>query len=192
MHALTARVAAGDRRAAEQLARISMPTVRAVACRLVANPADAADVGQGALVEVLRAAGNYRGEGPLLGWVARIAARSACHWLRSAQVRRAAATAGVGSEPIDDGADATRGEDALPRPLLTYLDALPEQQRTAFVLRHALEYTLPEIAELTGAPVPTVKSRILKALHELRRAMRRDAALGRVAPTEPDHRKDAS
>lgn len=192
MHALTARVAAGDSRAAEQLARISMPTVRAVACRLVANPADAADVGQGALVEVLRAASNYRGEGPLLGWVARIAARSACHWLRSAQVRRAATTASVTTEPVDEGADVNHGDDALPRPLTAYLDALPELQRTAFVLRHALDYTLPEIAELTGAPVPTVKSRILKALTELRRAMRRDAALGRTAPTASDHRKDAS
>ncbi len=159
-----------------------MPTVRTVTARLVANPADAADVAQAALVEALRAAGNYRGEGPIGGWAARIAARVACHWLRSAPARRTSAVL-EHDALVQLPGEGSVGE-ALPRPLSAYLDALPEAQRTAFVLRHALEYTLPEIAELTGAPVPTVKSRILKALERIRQLVRRDTQLGA--------RKDAS
>ncbi len=180
--ALAARVAAGDRAAAEQFARILMPTVRAVTARLVSNPADAADVAQLGLVEVLRAAGNYRGEGPLVGWARRVAARSACHWLRSAAVRRGADLEAIDTVAADDGASDVG--DGLVRPLSTYLGELGEAQRTALVLRVGLEYTLPEIAEITGSPVATVKSRIIKALSELRRAVRRDVQLG--------VRKDAS
>ncbi|MFY0539633.1 sigma factor-like helix-turn-helix DNA-binding protein [Nannocystis pusilla] len=50
------------------------------------------------------------------------------------------------------------------------------------MLRHALDHTLPEIAELTGAPVPTVKSRVLKAEETLRKLIRRDLNLGRPNP----------
>lgn len=180
--ALATRVAAGDRAAAEQFARILMPTVRAVTARLVSNPADAADVAQLGLVEVLRAAGNYRGEGPLVGWARRVAARSACHWLRSAAARRGADLEAIDTVAADDGASDVG--DGLVRPLSTYLGELGEAQRTALVLRVGLEYTLPEIAEITGSPVATVKSRIIKALSELRRLVRRDVQLG--------VRKDAS
>lgn len=185
MRSLAARVVEGDRGAAEQLARILMPTVRTVVARLVGNHADAADVTQLALVECLRAAGNYRGEGPLTGWARRVSARTACHWLRSGARRHVGTTDdGVDELPADEGDGDASDVATLLRPLSAYLDGLSEAQRTAFVLRHAFDYTLPEIAELTDAPVPTVKSRILKALSELRRAVRRDAALG--------VRKDAS
>lgn len=176
MRGLAARVAEGDRGAAEQFARILMPTVRAVTARLVSNPADAADVAQLGLVEVLRAAGNYRGEGPLVGWARRIAARNACHWLRSAAARRGADSEAIDGMVADVGAIDVG--DGLVRPLSAYLGELGEAQRTALVLRVGLEYTLPEIAELTGSPVATVKSRIIKALSELRRAVRRDVQLG--------------
>jgi RNA polymerase sigma-70 factor, ECF subfamily len=182
MRALAVRVATGERVAAEEFARILMPTVRAVSARLVANPADAADIAQLGLVEVLRAAGNYRGEGPLVAWARRIAFRTACHWLRSAAARR-----GADLDAVDTVAGQEHQEglgDGLVRPLSAYLGELGEAQRTALVLRVGLEYTLPEIAEITGSPIATVKSRIVKALSELRRAVRRDVQLG--------VRKDAS
>ena len=68
--------------------------------------------------------------------------------------------------------------EALPRPIEVYLDALPEVQRTALLLRHALGHTVPEIAELTDAPVATVKSRLLKGQRELRKHIRRDMNMG--------------
>jgi DNA-directed RNA polymerase specialized sigma24 family protein len=46
----------------------------------------------------------------------------------------------------------------------------------AFVLRHLAEYSVEEIAELTGAPPGTVKDRLVSARKQLRTWLRRDAA----------------
>ena len=51
------------------------------------------------------------------------------------------------------------------------LDALPEDQREVFLLREYEGIPFAGIAEVTGAPVPTVKSRMRYALEALRRAL---------------------
>jgi RNA polymerase sigma-70 factor (ECF subfamily) len=176
--ALAAAVAAGDRVASERLARRLLPQVRRVARALVTRPADMDDASQVALLEVLRAAGNYRGEGPLEGWARRIAVRAVMRWSSRQRLRDAK------TQPFEAAPDPRAAwlpaamAEALPRPLPEYLAALPEVQRTAFVLRHTLGHTVPEIATLSDAAVPTVKSRLLKARQELQRLIRRDLALG--------------
>jgi RNA polymerase sigma-70 factor (ECF subfamily) len=55
------------------------------------------------------------------------------------------------------------------------LDRLSDERRTAFVLRHLAEYSVDEIAELTGAPPGTVKDRLVSARKQLRNWLRRDA-----------------
>ena len=45
---------------------------------------------------------------------------------------------------------------------------LPEEQRIALVLRFYLEYTTPEIAQSTGWPQGTVKSRLSRGVAGLR------------------------
>jgi RNA polymerase sigma-70 factor (ECF subfamily) len=176
--ALTAAAAAGDRTASERLARQLLPQVRRVAWALVTRPADVDDASQVALLELLRAAGNYRGEGPLEGWARRIATRAVMRWSGRQRLRE------VRTEPLAAAPDPREAwlpsavVEALPRPLPEYLAALPEAQRTAFVLRHSLGHTVPEIAALSEAAVPTIKSRLLKAQQELRRLIRRDVALG--------------
>jgi RNA polymerase sigma-70 factor, ECF subfamily len=180
--ALAAAVAAGDRGASERLARRLLPAVRRVARALVARPADVDDASQVALLEVLRSAGNYRGEGPLEGWARRIATRAVMRWSGRQRLREAK------TEPLAAAPDPreaflpTAVVEALPRPLPEYLAALPEAQRTAFVLRHSLGHTVPEIAALSDTAVPTIKSRLLKAQQELRRLIRRDVALGARPP----------
>lgn len=189
--ALAAAVAAGDRVASERLARRLLPQVRRVARALVTRPADMDDASQVALLEVLRTAGNYRGEGPLEGWARRIAARAVMRWSGRQRLRDAKTQA---FEAVPDPREAwlpTAMAEALPRPLPEYLAALPEVQRTAFVLRHTLGHTVPEIATLSDAAVPTVKSRLLKARQELQRLIRRDLALG-TRPPDPNKAPDAN
>jgi len=55
---------------------------------------------------------------------------------------------------------------------------LPEAQRQALVLRHALGYGVAEVAELLGVPVDTAKSRLMFGLRALRKAIRRDQLVG--------------
>lgn len=186
--ALARAVAAGDRAASERLARRLLPQVRRVARALVGRPADVDDASQVALLEVLRAAGNYRGEGPLEGWARRIAARAVMRWSGRQRLRDAK------TQPLEAAPDPraaalpSAAVEALPRPLSEYLEALPEVQRTAFVLRHSLGHTVPEIAAISDAAVPTVKSRLLKAQQELQRLIRRDLAIG-VRPPPSAARK---
>lgn len=176
--ALAAAVAAGDRTASERLARRLLPQVRRVARGLVTRPADVDDATQLALLEVLRSAGNYRGEGPLEGWARRIAARAVMRWSGRQRLRDAKTQPLEGTTDPREARLPTAVVEALPRPLPEYLAALPEVQRTAFVLRHSLGHTVPEIAALCDAAVPTVKSRLLKAQQELQRLIRRDLAIG--------------
>lgn len=156
-----------------------MPTVRTIARRLTRTPADAQDATQVALLEVLRSAGMYRGEGSLKGWASRITMRS---------VARGAARQHVhAGRTVSDDTLATRHPsttlatdvvDALPRPLREYLDELPDPQRIALVLRHSLGCTIPEISTMTETPIPTVKSRLRKAMERIRQAVRRDVRFG--------------
>lgn len=183
---LAAAAGGGERVAAEQLVRRVLPTVRRVARALLGNPTEAEDATQLALLEILRAASTYRGVGPLEAWARRIASRLVLRHARRNKPPEHASMLPL--EGLEGGLTpfgelrpltmSTRVIDELPRPLEEYLIELPEVQRVAVVLRHALGHTVPEIAELTGAPIPTVKSRIKKAHEELRRLVRRDLNIG--------------
>jgi RNA polymerase sigma-70 factor (ECF subfamily) len=61
--------------------------------------------------------------------------------------------------------DATDREFALR--LQAALDALPDEQRDAFLMKESLGYKFREIAELTGVTESTVKSRLRYALTKL-------------------------
>ncbi len=172
----------GDRSAQAIIARRVLPRVRKVARSLAASAADADDAAQHALLEVLRSCHTFRGDASLERWAARIATRAA---LRHLQRERKRSTAG--DEVIEDAADARSGRsglaEELPRGLQAYLRELPEAQRSALVLHHALGYSLDEVAELTDVSPNTVKGRLRLGLAALRKLVRREQRIG--APTTP-------
>ncbi len=172
---LCRKVAAGDRAAAEELARVIMPTVRHAALRLTRTTTDAQDAAQVATLEVLRSAKRFQARGTLKGWAGRIAIRSVLRW-QGRHGTAASVEHDPDTEPAPQGPPP--GFEMLPRPLEHYLNALSEPQRNALVLRHSFGYTLPEIATLTDAPLPTVRSRVSAAMERVRKAIRRDVRLG--------------
>ena len=174
--ALARRVAARERAAAEDFARLVMPTVRTLSRRLTATESDANDAAQVALVEILGAAKTYAGRGSLLGWARTIGARAVVRWRVRSGTRADASLERADTEARSELP--TSVIDSLPRPLLSYLDELPESQREALVLRVCAGCTIPEVSEITGAPVATVKSRISAGLNRLRKAVRRDVEFG--------------
>lgn len=178
---LAAAAAAGDPAASEAFVRRAFPVVRRVARAIIAQPAEADDAVQLALIEVLEAARTYRGTGKLEPWMRTVASRAVLRHARKARSSRVHAL-DEQQGPARPPAAATVLE-SLPRPLEHYLGELPPVQRTAIVLRHALGHTIAEIAEITDAPVPTVLSRIKKAREQLRRLIQRDVNLG-VRPIE--------
>ncbi len=60
-----------------------------------------------------------------------------------------------------------------------YLDELPEAQRSALVLHHALGHSVEEIAALTGVSPDTVKGRLKLGTAALRKRVRQEIAIGR-------------
>lgn len=177
---LARAVARGDKHACEQFARRLLPTVRRVSRGLLRGSDDANDAVQISLMDVLSSASNYGGRGSLEAWAQRIATRSTLRWMNKQKRARERVQAQAAEQSPRDRQSILRTEalDRLPRPLEEYLDQLSEVQRTAVLLRFAIGHTIPEIADITNAPVPTVKSRIQKGHQELCRLVRRDLNLG--------------
>jgi RNA polymerase sigma-70 factor (ECF subfamily) len=175
--ALVASVAAGDAEACARFVRCVSPTVRQVARAIVRAGAGADDAEQVSLMDLLASASNYAGRGPLEAWAQRIATRSTLRWAkkerRIAEKAQAQHVASASETPPQ-----TEVIESLPRSLAHYLDQLSEVQRTAVLLRFSIGHTIPEIATITKAAIPTVKSRIQKGRDELRRLVRRDLGLG--------------
>lgn len=173
---LAAAAGAGDPAAAERFVRRAIPIVRRVARAIITDRTESEDALQLALIDVLDAAPTYRGTGPLDHWIRKVASRAVIRHVR--KVRSTQVHSLEGQQDQRQTSMRTTMLDSLPRPLEHYLDGLPQNQRLAILLRHALGHTIAEIAELTDAPVPTVLSRIKKARQELRRLIQRDVNLG--------------
>src|SRR5689334_8639163 len=84
-----ARAAQGDRKAAQALLSELLPRVRNLVRYLVWSDADADDVAQVVLVELLKSFGSYRGEGSLHAFADRITVRVAMHHVRKRRTEKA-------------------------------------------------------------------------------------------------------
>ena len=147
--------------------------VQSIALSILGNALDAEDATQVILMEILKCVGSLRGE-RLTAWSDRIAVRIA---IRNARQRRIHGLRFESTENMDDLAWSRDGaffEADLARDLRDYLAQLPETRRVVLVLRHMMDYSIEDIAELTEASPNTVKDRLLHARQELRRLIRRD------------------
>ena len=161
--------ARGDRAAAQALCRELMPRVRNLVRYLIRGDAHVDDAAQEALIAILRGLPTYRGDGRFESWCDRIVARTTFAWLRRLRARPEEQARELIDEPAPD---APRGDTyVLRRQVVAHLDHLPLEQRQALVLHFSAGMTVPEIAELTGAPQETVRSRIRLGKAALRDAL---------------------
>jgi RNA polymerase sigma-70 factor (ECF subfamily) len=174
MLVLAGQAAAGDPRAQRQLVERLRRRVQSIALSIMGNALDAEDSVQVALMEILKGIGSFRGEN-LFAWSDRIAVRTA---MRQARQRRVRGMRFQTADDIDEMPLSTETTDTfdpdLPRELREYLAQLPEARRVVLVMRHMMDYSIEEIAELTEVSPNTVKDRLLHARQQLRRAIRRD------------------
>ena len=178
---LMLRFQSGDVRAFEELVRRHRTPVFSFLLRLTGDRGRAEDLCQETFLRLVRAAGSWEPRALLRTWLYQVARNQAVDEARRQAFRRA--------EPLDDPARAAEpsphpgpdaaAEGALLRPKLEVaLAALPEEQREVFLLREHAGLRFAEIAEVTGVPENTVKSRMRYALESLRARLE---ALG-VAP----------
>jgi RNA polymerase sigma-70 factor (ECF subfamily) len=148
----------------------------ALAYRVIGREEEARDVVQETFLRAFRGIGNFRGQAKFSSWVYRIALNLCRDWIR--RERRAPIL------PTPEGVDvielaAEQGpvesiEDLVARNDISKVVAdlmtrLPEEQRTAIVLKEYHGMTFQEIADLQGVPLSTVKTRLYQGLNVLRR-----------------------
>jgi RNA polymerase sigma-70 factor (ECF subfamily) len=171
--ALLAAAAAGDEPAQRMLVERLMGRVRRVARLLCRDTDDADDAAQLALLEILRSAHTLRSLSGIERWSDRIVVRVALRFARRDGRRNRLLKRWLLPDLTPWG-QSTRVEQADRVHVDRLLGRLTEVQREAFVLHHALEYTVEEIADVTGTRVGTVKDRLVTARKVLRRMLERE------------------
>ena len=148
----------GDASGIEALFRLHWPRAYRAAYLVVHDAAAAEDIAQEAFLAAVRNLDRFDGKRPFGPWLHRIVVNRAIDWTRARQLRGEA-------ELVE--AVAPDGGTSLDASLLGALAALPPDHRAVIVLRHLLEYTPGEIAELLGLPRGTVNSRLRRGLDAL-------------------------
>lgn len=178
-----ASAAAGDARAAQALAAALGPRLFGQAYRMLGNRAEAEDVAQDTLLRLWRMAPRWDADGTasVAGWCHAVARNLCIDRMRRAGGARATVALDDIAAPIDPtpGAEAQMQTTARANALQDALEALPERQRRAVVLRHIEGMTNPEIAEALGGSVEAVESLIARGKRALATALAgRRAELG--------------
>ena len=151
---------AGSHEAMEALFRAHWARAHRAAFLIVHDAAAAEDIAQEAFLAAIRALHRFDRRRPFGPWLHRIVVNRAIDWSRARALR-------------GEVAEQTEREAPPPAPaawsdeVVAALGVLDPDQRAAVVLRHLLEYTPGEIAELLEVPRGTVNSRLRRALDRL-------------------------
>jgi len=176
---LIATAAGGDDTALRELFSRHAPWL-AARLRAVLPASEVEDVLQETFLALWRGAGGYRpgGSGSAGGWVWGIARRQAALLLR----RRGPAELLLPAVDVDGRHVADPAEAAVLRAELAEavgtLGPAGSPNREAWRLIYVEDRPVAEVAELTGVPEGTVKSRAYRARKQLRAALRRGEPAG--------------
>jgi RNA polymerase sigma factor (sigma-70 family) len=172
---LVERAMAGDRGAFNELARLSIGRLYAVAQLILRDPDRASDATQEALIAAWRDLSALRDADRFEAWVNRVLIRS-CR--REARMARRRLHVEVRELPLDEHAGADELPGVFDRDQLERgFRRLNVDERAIVVLHHVEGYPLTAIAEILGLPVGTVKSRLHRSIQTMRAALDAD---GRV------------
>ncbi len=181
---LVARSQCGDVDSFNQLILRWERPIYALAYRVIGREDEARDVCQEAFLRAFRALPGFKGQAKFSSWLYRITLNLCRDWIR--RQRRAPVSQMPEDMDVLEMA-AARGpvesiEDLVARRELSAvveeaMALLPEEQRTAIVLKEYHGMTFQEIADLQGCPLSTVKTRLYHGLTVLRRHLDRNGQL---------------
>jgi RNA polymerase sigma-70 factor (ECF subfamily) len=167
---LVARLMRGDIRAFETLYDRYSSLVYSLARKVLGDSHQAEDVTQDVFLRLGHRAEMYLPrKGPFLGWLLTVTRNRATDELRS-QMRRLKRQAPTGETNVGGGDDLLQEAHwAQERERVkAALAALPPEQRQAIELAYFGGFTQQEIAQLTGLPLGTIKTRIRLGMRKLR------------------------
>jgi RNA polymerase sigma-70 factor (ECF subfamily) len=178
---LVRRAQRGERGAFDLLVLRYQHKVVKLVARLLRDPTEAEDVAQDAFVKAYRALASFRGDSAFYTWLYRIAVNTARNAMASRQRR-----------PLDYEADLSETEQSAVASRMSHSDTpeatalsdeihatvnravadLPEDLRTAIILREIEGLSYEEIAAAMDCPVGTVRSRIFRAREAIDRNLK--------------------
>jgi RNA polymerase sigma-70 factor (ECF subfamily) len=169
---LVKRVQKGDKGAFDLLVLKYEHKIVNLVMRYVRDPEQALDITQEAFIKAYRALPRFRGDSAFYTWLYRIAVNTAKNYL-AAQRRRPTDVELDLQDPEQYGLHAKLKETDTPEAVtlsrelqLTLeraIESLPDDLRTAIILREIDGMSYEEIAETMDCPVGTVRSRIFRA-----------------------------
>ncbi len=178
---LVKRVQAGDKSAFDPLVHKYQNKIINLVSRYVKDPNAARDVAQEAFLKAYRGLDKFRGDSAFYTWLYRIAINTAKNYLVS-ENRRVPDIEVDASEAEQYGDNAPLHENASPeRMLLTdeirrvvmdTIESLPDDLRTAILLRELEGMSYEQIAQAMGCPIGTVRSRIFRAREAIDKKLR--------------------
>lgn len=181
--ALMLRYQQGDRAAFAALVRRHQSPLFNFALRQVRAPELAQDIVQETFVRVVQKATDFKHEARFTTWVYTITRNLCIDHLRKGALRKHPS---LDESRGEEGEGPTLGEQtADPRAsvereatgtelktrILRAVDKLPDDQREVFLMREVSNLPFKEIADITGVPENTVKSRMRYALERLQEAL---------------------
>jgi RNA polymerase sigma-70 factor (ECF subfamily) len=179
--ALARQAATGDPAATSRLLRtIASRVSRVVRAVMGAGHPDAEDVAQQSLIAFIHALPAFRGDCDPARYATTIAVRTAIGARRRGRVEFARRDAGTDTDAVASQDEAPNDELASMRRkeiLRELLAELPTEQAEALAMRVVLGWSLEEIADQSGAPLNTVRSRLRLAKESLRRTIESQPAI---------------
>lgn len=199
--ALVRRVRAGDRGAIDELYERFRRPAFGLARRILADDALAEDVLQDVFVSVWRDPGAFdSARGTFSSWLLALVHHKAVDAVRREESQRRRQTRAQEDLELSAPTAAREVEDeawtrVVGERVRLALGMLPSLQREALTLAYYGGYTQREVAALTGAPLGTVKTRMLAGMRRLREELgtaaggpRAGGALGPAAPVDGSSR----
>jgi RNA polymerase sigma-70 factor (ECF subfamily) len=174
---LVERAQRGDKHAFELLVSKYQRKLVRLLSRYMRDQGEVEDVAQEAFIKAYRALASFRGDSAFYTWLYRIGINTAKNFLISSGRRAPTSTEhdAEEAETFDDG-DQLRDINT-PESLLmskeiaatvnAAMEGLPEEMRTAIMLREIDGLSYEEIAAIMGCPIGTVRSRIFRAREDI-------------------------
>jgi len=179
---LVERAQRGDKSAFELLVAKYQRKLARLLSRFIRDPAEVEDVAQEAFIKAYRALPSFRGESAFYTWLYRIGINTAKNYL-VAMGWRAPTTTEFDSEDAENFEDGDQLRDVntpenelmskqIAQTVNDTMEALPEELRTAIVLREIDGLSYEEIATVMNCPIGTVRSRIFRARETIAERLR--------------------
>jgi RNA polymerase sigma-70 factor (ECF subfamily) len=173
---LVARSVDGDVDSFNQLILRWERPIYALAYRTIGREEEARDIVQDTFLRAYRALPGFKGQAKFSSWLYRIALNLCRDWIRK-QRRTPTVQTPDGVDLIELASEQGPVESIeelvsrreMSAAVAAAMTHLPEEQRTAIVLKEYHGLTFQEIADLQGCPLSTVKTRLYQGLSVLRR-----------------------